>query len=322
MPVLVREEEVVEWVIEWKVQTKEGEGTTVETLLLDRFPDCFKYFTLTCAYSEPLTLYNERKRWINLWLEQTEKAEVRDTEALCSDREAAVVPTRHYKPSSITVSVCGLSGEAMQREATPNVEKWTCMKSEYSFDRKININLLSFVFSIKFEKIGVVEMVEALEHMTDYFFLQQSHCDVQFCFPNDEEPISGHGKILSSRSSVFAAMFQHKMQESKTGKVFIQDTERDTFYQLLHYIYSGRTWTSLTEGTAQKLLLAADKYNVTQLAKECTSYLISNIQWDGAVDLMIWANLYSIDQVNKKRLSRVSPNMENRFALWTPRRDW
>ncbi|XP_045027835.1 speckle-type POZ protein B-like [Daphnia magna] len=151
-------------------------------------------------------------------------------------------------------------------------------------------------------------MVEALKHTTDYLFLQQSHCDVQFCFPNDEKPIRGHVKILSSRSSIFAAMFQHDMQEFKTGQVVIQDTERDIFYQLVHYIYSGRTWTSLNEGTAQKLLLAADKYNVTGLSIECTSYLISNITWERAVDLMIWAHVHSIDKVKEAALDIVAKN--------------
>ncbi|KAI9559153.1 hypothetical protein GHT06_015942 [Daphnia sinensis] len=218
-----------------------------------------------------------------------------------------VLPTRYCKPISISVSSDGISRAEMRREETPHMENWTVELSRYSFAPGKSTDLLSFVFSIKF-KTGVSEMVEALKHMTDYFFLQQSHCDVQFCFPNDEQPIKAHVKILSSRSSVFAAMFQHDMQESKTGHVLIEDTERDIFYQLLHYIYSGRTWTSLTEGIAQKLLLAADKYNVTQLAKECTSFLISNIQWESAVDSMIWAHVHSIGQVKEAALDVVVKN--------------
>ncbi|XP_032783216.2 BTB and MATH domain-containing protein 38-like [Daphnia magna] len=310
MPLLIREVADIMRIVEWELEMEDGGGTSVETLLLDRFPECRPFLTLTCTYGEVVSKSAGScgSRTIYLSLVQPEKPVVRDSEAICSDRGTAdVIPTWCCKPTSISVSFGGTKEYNMKREDTLNEAKWLYETTNYPNSYRSEVAGL-VRFSIKFGTFGVSEMFEALKHVTDYFFLQQSHCDVQFCFPNDEHPIGAHVKILSSRSSVFAAMFQHEMQESKTGKVSIQDTGRDIFYQLLHYIYSGRILTSLTEDTAQKLLLAADKYNVTQLAKECTSYLIANIQWDKAVDLMIWAHLYSIDKIKEEALKVVVKN--------------
>lgn len=48
------------------------------------------------------------------------------------------------------------------------------------------------------------------------------------------------------------------MVEAKTGQVFIKDILPNIFKEMLHYIYSGRTATGLTEITAQPLYVAAE----------------------------------------------------------------
>ena len=63
----------------------------------------------------------------------------------------------------------------------------------------------------------------ALHQLCDLYFTQ-TDCDIKFCFENGQH-IGGHRSILKARSPVFAAMFQHDMQESKTGQVVITDIE-------------------------------------------------------------------------------------------------
>lgn len=66
-----------------------------------------------------------------------------------------------------------------------------------------------------------------LKHLTD-MLIQQTNCDVHFCF-EEEQKMWGLVIILSARSSrkniftktVFVAMFQYDMEESKKGKVNI-----------------------------------------------------------------------------------------------------
>ncbi len=87
------------------------------------------------------------------------------------------------------------------------------------------------VIWMKFNNTDQSEM-NLIKHLTN-LFAHQSNCDVKFYF-NGGRKIGGHAAILAARSTVFAAMFKHIMQESKTGEVVIQDIN-----DLLHYIYSG-----------------------------------------------------------------------------------
>ena len=132
-------------------------------------------------------------------------------------------------------------------------------------------------------------------------FLIQTDCDVHFCF-QDGQSIGAHVNILKIRSPVFAAMFEHEMEESKTGRVPIQDIDPDVFHQLLHYIYSGRTKTQLTEEIAQPLYVAADKYDIKVLRNEITFYLRSCIRVDNVIFLMIFAHLHSIENLKKSAI--------------------
>ena len=153
---------------------------------------------------------------------------------------------------------------------------------------------------IEFETCGKGEKT-ALKQLTE-LYVQQNQCDVQFYFEGGEK-IGGHVYILSARSSVFAAMFHNDMQESKTGKVDIKDVQPEIFKQLLHYIYSGRISTPLTEYTARPLFVAADKYDVEDLRNECILFLLSSIRIDNAISLMVWANLHSVDELKNAALT-------------------
>ena len=103
-------------------------------------------------------------------------------------------------------------------------------------------------------------------------------------------------------------MFEHELEESKTGRVPIQDIDPDVFHQLLHYIYSGRTKTQLTEEIAQPLYVAADKYDIKVLRNEITFYLRSCIRVDNVIFLMIFAHLHSIENLKKSTIDFVKAN--------------
>lgn len=165
---------------------------------------------------------------------------------------------------------------------------------------------LTFEIWIESKSFGQGE-IKALTHMADYLFVRQTHCDVHFTF-EDGQQIGAHVHILSARSAVFAAMFTHDMQETKTGKVVVKDIKSDIFKELLHYIYMGRTKSPLTDDTAQQLFLAVDKYDIADLRNECVDHLISCIKSKNAINIMIWAHLHAIDNVKKAALDIVVRN--------------
>ena len=161
---------------------------------------------------------------------------------------------------------------------------------------------------IKFSTFSQSEK-KALRQFSDLFD-QKKYCDVQFCF-NDggvDQQIGGHVNVLSIRSPVFAAMFENDMEESKTGRVIIQDICPEVFKQLLQFIYSGRVCEPLTENIAQTLYVAADKYDIDDLKEECVDFLLSCIRMDNALDLMVYAHLYSIKQLEDHALAFVVEN--------------
>ncbi|KZS09674.1 Uncharacterized protein APZ42_026064 [Daphnia magna] len=139
-------------------------------------------------------------------------------------------------------------------------------------------------------------------------YVNQLNCDVTFHFDAAEknESIGGHVAILSVRSSVFAAMFQSRMKETNTRKVCIKDIKPDIFKQLLHYIYSGRTSTELSEEIAQRLFVAADMYDIEDLKDECVQFLLTCIKLENAINLMAWAHVHAVDFLKEVALAYVA----------------
>lgn len=128
-------------------------------------------------------------------------------------------------------------------------------------------------------------------------FTQQSRCDVHFQLGS--ESIGAHTAVLSARSPVFAAMFQHDMLEAHTRTVFVPDIDAAVFKQLLHYVYAGKApeLKLSADDVAQPLLLAADKYDVGDLKEECLSLIKSRMTVDNVIDTLIWAYYHSMTRL-------------------------
>ncbi len=259
-----------------------------------------------------------------------------------------IIPDHYFQPQTVWVTVDG--GQFQENLHSKKISKIILRKGQCNSERirrdeswlsgpvlftsqakeRIVLN-----FFLQFKNLYLSQMDAIIGLTTNYLFLQQTNCDVQFNFTLTSEKIGAHKSILSARSPVFAAMFRHPMQESKTGQVTIDEIERNVFYQLLHFIYSGRTSVPLTETTAQQLLAAADKYNIKELKNECARFLLpyvnettaqvtfeiavmfnlhnlkeecenvllNDIQMSNVIDKIIWANLQSAKKVKDAALS-------------------
>ena len=69
--------------------------------------------------------------------------------------------------------------------------------------------------------------------------------------------------LLVARSQVFAAMFEHDMEEAKHGRVEVKDVDSEVMDQMLRFIYTGKAPD--LERMAAELLAAADKYALDRL---------------------------------------------------------
>ena len=220
-----------------------------------------------------------------------------------------------HQPHAIWITVNKNTMKHRLTETKPG--KWKLPKSVITFSESeltpsgkyVPLTLtiwIEFCTSTKGEK-------SVLKHL-DTIFTQQTNCDVQFCFDGGQQ-IGAHKNILAARSPVFSAMFEHNMQETKTGQVNIQDAQLDIFKQLLHYIYCGRLPMPLTESTSHSLLIVAEKYDVVDLKEECAKFLVSTIRMDNAINLLLVAHQQSVEKMKEGVIYFIKQNAKQIVKL-------
>ncbi|XP_059221204.1 protein roadkill-like [Stomoxys calcitrans] len=123
--------------------------------------------------------------------------------------------------------------------------------------------------------------------------------------------IKAHKFILSLRSDVFAAMFEHKsMKENSTNCVDIEDFEANVIREMLSFMYTGKLGPKLDWTLAKNLYAAADKYNVKQLKAECEKFLMSDLGIQTAVRTLIKAEVDKNAEKKLQALQFVKDNIE------------
>ncbi|XP_065207949.1 protein roadkill-like [Planococcus citri] len=97
-----------------------------------------------------------------------------------------------------------------------------------------------------------------------------------------------HKNILSARSSVFSAMFKHDTIENQNNQVDIVDIDEEIMEEMLYYMYTGNVHN--LDGMAERLLKAADKYEIKGLKAVCEDTLLQNLAVENAVDYLVLAD--------------------------------
>ena len=92
---------------------------------------------------------------------------------------------------------------------------------------------------------------------------------------------SVHKAILSARSKVFQAMFEHKMLETERSRVEIEDIDGEIMLEILRFIYTGKAPNM--DKLADALLSAADKYCLERLKVQCEETLCTTIDRDNVL---------------------------------------
>ncbi|XP_057322583.1 speckle-type POZ protein B-like [Microplitis mediator] len=106
-----------------------------------------------------------------------------------------------------------------------------------------------------------------------------------------DKEFQAHKTILMARSPVLAAMFYHDMIEKKENKISIPDITPETFEKVLKYIYTDEI-TDL-DADAERLLEAADKYQLQSLKEMCQESLSGTLTVDNALKIMTLADRHS-----------------------------
>uniref|UniRef100_A0AC35TSD1 BTB domain-containing protein n=1 Tax=Rhabditophanes sp. KR3021 TaxID=114890 RepID=A0AC35TSD1_9BILA len=107
-----------------------------------------------------------------------------------------------------------------------------------------------------------------------------------------------HKALLATRSPVFKCMLQADMKEALENNIVIEDTCEEVIGELLRYIYS-ETIQNL-ETMADKLFIAADKYQIERLKSLCEVAMCNNLTCDNVCELFILADIYSAENLRAK----------------------
>lgn len=122
---------------------------------------------------------------------------------------------------------------------------------------------------------------------------------------NDVEIVVGdrtfqaHKAILSVRSRVFEAMFEHNMKEQVENKIVISDFDAEVIDQLLLFVYSGKVDLDEMRKLAGKLFRAADKYEIEGLKMICELALIENLSVNNAAEALELVDKYGSEPLRK-----------------------
>ncbi|XP_058803666.1 speckle-type POZ protein-like [Phymastichus coffea] len=106
--------------------------------------------------------------------------------------------------------------------------------------------------------------------------------DVTFTVEN--KIINAHKDILSCRSPVFKAMFEHEMKENAQNSVKVIDIDYEVLREMFRFIYSGKVQN--IEKIASNLLIAADKYQLIELKALCENTLYVSVTVDKVVEYL------------------------------------
>ena len=103
---------------------------------------------------------------------------------------------------------------------------------------------------------------------------------------------------------MFAAMFEHEMEERKHNRVEISDVDHEVFREMLRFIYTGKA--ANLERMADDLLAAADKYALERLKVMCEEALCTNLSTENSAEVLILADLHSADQLKAQAIDFIN----------------
>ncbi|XP_065203121.1 speckle-type POZ protein-like [Planococcus citri] len=126
----------------------------------------------------------------------------------------------------------------------------------------------------------------------------QEFADVILSVKNKDFP--AHKSILAARSPVFAAMFRHKMTETKENRVVINDINEEVMGEMLKYMYTDRCENM--DKLALELMVAADKYALDQLRTLCGDVLGCSLTVENAADVLLMSDLHHANYLKSEAI--------------------
>uniref|UniRef100_A0A0K0E8B7 BTB domain-containing protein n=1 Tax=Strongyloides stercoralis TaxID=6248 RepID=A0A0K0E8B7_STRER len=146
------------------------------------------------------------------------------------------------------------------------------------------------------------------------FFNSSKLSDFTIIVDTVEVPV--HKIILSTRSSVFYAMFNSDVVETQSNTLKINDFRLEVVKEMLRYIYTD-TYLFMAD-MAVEMYMIADKYDIIDLKNISENHLIQTISVDNSCKYLVLADTYSNDTLKKYCLEFIITNGKEVFK----KNDW
>lgn len=146
----------------------------------------------------------------------------------------------------------------------------------------------------------------SLELILDYE--ATNHCAILV----DGETFPAHRAVLAARSPVFRAELLGSMAEAKMSCITLHDIEPVTFRALLRFVYTDElpaddggelnTTAMATDQLFQKLLAAADRYDLSRLKLMCAQKLWEAVSVDTVATTLIHVEMHGCPELKSSCL--------------------
>ncbi|XP_041493784.1 speckle-type POZ protein-like [Microtus oregoni] len=134
--------------------------------------------------------------------------------------------------------------------------------------------------------------------------LWENSCFTDCCLVVKDQEFRAHKAILTARSPVFRAMFEHDMEESRMNHIEIHDLKPEVFKAMMNFIYTGKE--PVLHSMADAVLAAADKYGLERLKVMCESALCRDLSVENAAYTHFLVDLHSSVQLKSRAMDFVT----------------
>ncbi|KAJ8673645.1 hypothetical protein QAD02_004907 [Eretmocerus hayati] len=185
--------------------------------------------------------------------------------------------------------------------------------SMYSFKIFCKITTTMTIFDMKSSIPWPNQHDIWLKDEYEQLFASGKFSDVTFII-NDKK-LHLHKSILSNRSVVFAAMFNHNIEENNSNEVAIDDQSYEVMTEFFRYLYAAKV--NKLEDHVISLLMTANKYEVEGLKFLCEHYLIETLKNENVLDYLNIANCYNARKLEAECMKFLLSNAKEIVELPT-----
>lgn len=121
------------------------------------------------------------------------------------------------------------------------------------------------------------------------------------------ESINVIKNVIKTKSPVFFAMLEHKMKESSSNVIEIDDSSFEVMSAFFMFVCTNCIRFDDVQ-QAINIIYVADKYNVTKLVEFASDYLATNLSPDNAIQILTVADRHSLRRLEQETFDFIAHN--------------